>query len=177
MKRLFFALWPDESTRQKCRKIVRSLHGHGRPVAVTNLHATLVFLGNVNEAQQTAMTEAAAQIVVPPMMLAFNRLAFWKRPAVVCLITEQVDLSLLCLVDQLTAAALKNGIVVDQRPYRPHVTLLRKSKALPELEIKPIDWPVDSFCLVESCSTPNGVEYGVIARWPCSCQTTPQDSD
>lgn len=177
MKRLFFALWPDETIRQKCRKIVRSLHGHGRPVAVTNLHATLVFLGNVNEAQQSAMTEAAAQISVPPMTLTFNRLAYWKRPAVVCLITEQVDPAVLSLVEQLTSAALKNGIAVDQRPYRPHLTLLRKAKALPELEIKPIDWQADSFCLVESCSTPNGVEYRVIKQWFCSAPAAHEAAD
>lgn len=168
MKRLFFALWPDETIRQNCQKIVHSLHGHGRPVAVTNLHATLVFLGNVNETQQAAMTEAAAQISVPPMTLTFNQLAYWKRPAIVCLVAERVDPIVLTLVEQLTAAALKNGIAVEQRPYRPHITLLRKAKVLPELEIQPIDWLADNFCLVESCSTPTGVAYRVIQQWLCA---------
>lgn len=177
MKRLFFALWPDESTRQRCRKIQRSLHGHGRPVSITNVHITLVFLGNVDEAQQVAMTKAAANIAVLPMKLVFNRLDYWKRPAVVCLTGEQIDPIILNLVEQLTTAAVQNKISVDQRPYKPHVTLLRKAKAVPEIEIKPIDWLADRFCLVESCSTPNGVEYRVIEEWACISPTAEEDLD
>ena len=175
MKRLFFALWPDESTRQHCRKIQRSLRGHGRPVSITNLHITLVFLGSVDQAQQDAMAQAAANIAVPPMKLLFNRLDYWKRPAVVCLRAEQIDPAVLDLVEQLTAAAVQNDIAVDLRSYKAHVTLLRKAKAVPELEIKPIAWQADRFCLVESCSTPNGVEYRVIEQWACISPTAPED--
>ncbi|MGY6277655.1 RNA 2',3'-cyclic phosphodiesterase [Methylomonas sp. MgM2] len=175
MKRLFFALWPDEATRQKCRKVLRAIRGHGRPVSPMNLHITLVFLGSVDEARQIAMSHAAADIIVAPMTLSFNRLAYWKKPAVVCLTAEQTDPAMLNLVDQLTAAAVKNEISIDQRPYKPHVTLLRKASALPEIEIKPISWRADGFCLVESCSTPKGVEYRVIARWPCAIAPAPED--
>lgn len=165
MKRLFFALWPDDPIRQQFRKIVRTLRDYGRPVSAMNLHATLVFLGNVDEAQEVAMTEAAANVVVQPMTLDFNQLNFWKKPAVVCLGTERIDPAVSNLVDQLTQAAIQNEIKVDQRPYKPHVTLLRKAKALPDVTCKPILWQADEFCLVESCSTSDGVEYRVIQRW------------
>ena len=170
MKRLFFALWPDESTRQRCKDIASLLRDHGRPVAATNLHITLVFLGSVDEAKQAAMTQAAANIVVQSMTLTFNRLDYWKKPAVVCLCTEQIDPVVSSLVDQLTAAAIQNGIAVDLRPYEAHVTLLRKAKSPSEIQFNPIPWQADTFCLVESCSTPSGVEYRVIQRWGLSNQ-------
>lgn len=167
MKRLFFALWPDEAIRQRCRHLIRAVRSAGRPVSATNLHITLVFLGSVDEAAQTTMTQAAANIVVPPMTLTFNRLDYWKRPRVVCLSTEQIDPPVASLVEQLTCAAIQNEIKVDRRPYKAHVTLLRKAKSPPEIEFEPIVWQARAFCLVESCSTPSGVEYRVIESWPC----------
>ncbi|QPK61897.1 RNA 2',3'-cyclic phosphodiesterase [Methylomonas sp. LL1] len=165
MKRLFFALWPDQNTRQQCGKIIRMTRSQGKPVAVHNLHVTLVFLGGVDESTQIAVTQAASAIIVQPMHLIFNRLSYWKKPAVVCLTAEQFEPVLSSLVEQLTAAAVRNRIEVDPRPYAPHVTLLRKARALPETEFTPIDWQADGFCLVESYSTPAGVEYRVIERW------------
>lgn len=172
MKRLFFALWPDDDTRQRFQKIVRSLRGYGRPVSVMNVHATLVFLGNLDEVKQAAMMQAADNIVVEPMRLMFDRLQYWKKPAVVCLCAEQTDPGLANVVESLNAAAIQQEIEVDRRPYKPHVTLLRKAKSLPEISFDPILWQLDGFCLVESCSTPDGVEYKVLKRWPSPSLTS-----
>lgn len=165
MKRLFFALWPDDDTRQRFQKIVRSLRGYGRPVSAMNVHATLVFLGNLDEVKQAAMMQAADNIVVEPMRLTFDRLQYWKKPAVVCLCAEQFDTAVSSLVEQLNAAAIEHQIEVDRRSYKPHVTLLRKAKSLPDISFDPILWQIDGFCLVESCSTPAGVEYRMLKRW------------
>lgn len=137
----------------------------GKPVASGNLHVTLVFLGGVDEEKQVIITQAASTIDVQPMQLTFNRLSYWKKPAVVCLSAEFIDPALSRLVEQLTLAAAQNQIAIDERPYKPHLTLLRKARSLPEIEFEPIKWQTDCFCLVESCSTPCGVEYRVIKRW------------
>jgi len=165
MKRMFFALWPDDDTRERCRQIIRAVRSAGRPVSANNLHITLVFLGSVDAPRQAAMTETAANLVIRPMSLTFDRLAYWKKPAVLCLCAEQTDPVVSDLVKQLNIAAVENGIDIDQRPYRPHVTLLRKAKSPSPIEFEPIVWRADSFCLVQSCSTPAGVEYRVIDRW------------
>lgn len=165
MKRLFFALWPDSTTRQHCHELAKALRGCGRLVPANNLHVTLVFLGAVNEAQQAAITQAAASLSSEPMRLCFDRLSYWRKPAVVCLCAERVDSALICLVEQLTAIAEQQQISLDKRPYRPHVTLLRKAKSLPERDFKPIEWQASGFSLVESCSTPTGVEYRVLESW------------
>lgn len=167
MKRLFFALWPDDATRKRCGRMVHSVRDFGRPVALSNIHVTLVFLGNVDEAQQAAMQQAAAKIECEPLVLNFKRLAYWKKPAVLCLTAECKDSPVLDLVSQLTEIAIQNAIAVDQRPYRAHVTLLRKAKSLPEMQFELIAWQAREFCLVESRAMPYGVEYRVLERWPC----------
>ena len=45
--RLFFALWPDDSTRDRVIELSRRLHADygGRLVARESLHMTLAFLG------------------------------------------------------------------------------------------------------------------------------------
>lgn len=165
MKRLFFALWPDQTTRQQCQQVIQSLPGQGKPVLANNLHVTLVFLGNIDQARQAAITKAANTINIQPMRLIFNHLNFWKKPAVVCLVAEQVDPAVSNLVAQLSTSARQLGIPLDERPYKPHITLLRKAKSPVMIDFNPIHWQTDSFCLVESCSTPVGVEYRVIKRW------------
>lgn len=165
MKRLFFALWPDQTTRQQCHKLAQSIGGPGKLVPANNLHVTLAFLGSVDAVKQAAVTRDAGTLAVQGMCLTFNRLSYWKKPAVVCLCTEQIDPAVSNLAAQLVNLSVRAGIAVDQRPYKPHVTLLRKAKALPDIEFAPICWEADGFCLVQSCSTPNGVEYRVIERW------------
>ncbi|MGZ5000130.1 MAG: RNA 2',3'-cyclic phosphodiesterase [Methylomonas sp.] len=168
MKRLFFALWPDEKTRQQCGDIIQKLSGAGlRPVAAKNLHVTLVFLGNIDDEREAAVTAAAGALNVPSgMSVTFDRLSFWKKPAIYCLTGSRFDASVAELVEQLSAIAFQYGIQVDERPFRPHVTLARKARAAVDIDFKPIIWRADDFCLVQSCSTKDGVEYRVIRRWP-----------
>lgn len=165
MKRLFFALWPDSDTRRQCHRIAQSLRGVGKPVADNNLHVTLLFLGGVDAGRQAALMQAVAVVSVQPMHLRFERLSYWRKPAVVCLCARQTDLAVSRLVERLMEIATQQQIAFDSRPYKPHVTLLRKAKALPEFQFEPVDWYARSFCLVESVSTPNGVEYRVLERW------------
>lgn len=164
-KRLFFALWPSEEVRKACADLLRGRLG-GKRVRAANLHVTLVFLGSLDKTQQAAVSEAAGRIAMQPFALSFDRLSFWKKPGVLCLEATQAVPALSNLVAQLNAAAGLAEITVDERPYRPHVTLLRKAGQALNLEFQPVEWPADGFCLVESCSTPYGVEYRVLQRWP-----------
>lgn len=165
MKRLFFALWPDQSIRRQCQQLSENLGGFGKSVAANNLHVTLVFLGSVDDEQQRAMMCQAKQLEIKPFCIYFNRISYWKKPAVLCLRSGKPDAVLLNLVDKLVVIAKQNRIAVDERSYIPHVTLLRKAKVLPQVDFEPIIWQASSFCLVESCSTPTGVEYRIIERW------------
>ncbi len=166
LKRLFFALWPDADTRQRCVAVTRQLEGYGRAVAANNIHVTLLFLGQTDSDQQQSLSQRAAKIAVEPMNLSFDRLSYWPKPAVCCLTSRVFDPSVLHLVEQLRHAAQTIGMPVEQRVYQPHVTLLRKSRPTTALPvITPIRWQAERFCLVESCSLPGGVEYRLVARW------------
>ncbi len=171
MRRLFFALWPDQTTRQRCLQVQQALGGTGKPVAALNLHVTLLFLGHVDAARQIAMRQAAAKIEFQTMNLIFDRLDYWKKPAVVCLRVAATDPAVSNLAARLADAARQTGLPIDERSYQPHVTLLRNARSLTPVTFAPIHWHADGFCLVESCSMPGGVEYRVINQWdlPRSC--------
>lgn len=166
MKRLFFALWPEQSTRQQCTNIIAKLGETGRPQTATNLHVTLLFLGSVDAKQQAALSLEAAKLDVRPMTLTFDQLSFWKKPAVLCLTTSQSNQNTLQLNRRLAAIARQHLLSIDERPFNPHVTLIKKARAPVAIAFEPIVWQSSDFCLAESCSVSGGVEYRILARWP-----------
>ena len=167
MKRLFFALWPDEPTCQQCVEIQNLLLNLScKPVAMHNLHVTLVFLGNVDAAKEMALLEAATTISARQIQIIFDQLSFWNKPKVLCLTSQVIDSELSNLVKELTNVAKNLAIAVDERLYTPHVTLARKANQTVNLTFEPIIWRANQFCLVESCSTITGVEYRICQTWP-----------
>lgn len=166
MKRLFFALWPDETVRRCCARLAKSISRSGdKPVRPENLHMTLVFLGSIDAPTEALVIQAASAITAPGLSIAFDRLNYWRKPRIVCLTGRADDAGLDSLVSELTAIPRTFGIPVDERPFTPHVTLIRKATALNTIEFEPIIWQADTFCLVESCTLPEGVEYWVIKEW------------
>lgn len=166
MKRLFFALWPDDITRQRCVNITQAIgNDKTRLVDPANLHVTLLFLGSIVPNKEIAFREEAAIIPTPKITLRFDHLNFWKKPGVLCLTATDSSPELMALVDNLSILARKLDIPIDERPFKPHVTLAKKAKESMALEFEPITWCSESFCLVESCPLSNGVEYRIIGQW------------
>ena len=166
MKRLFFALWPTNETRGQIDKFNQSINSAGlKKVTAENLHVTLVFLGNVDVIPEVMIRRNVKNISVNPFVLHFDRLAFWKKPQILCLSTQHYDTQLLKLVDTLKSKVELSGIGTEKRPYKPHITLARKAHKLINIGTLDIEWPAQSFCLVESCSRPEGVHYQVLERW------------
>jgi len=201
MSRLFFALWPDDETRQELERLSQAIQAAGlKPVNPQNLHVTLVFIGNVDSAVESLIKQSVADISVEPFVLTFDQLSYWSRPKVLCLTCKQDDYTTatapgslppmevrsgdstprlgeveqlprvahgaVALAAALDAAVASCDIQTDKRPYLPHITLARHVRHRPDINIKPIVWRAESFCLVESCSEPDGVQYKVIQQWP-----------
>ncbi len=166
MKRLFFALWPEQSTRQQCVNVITKFNCVGRPMALTNLHVTLLFLGRITSKQQASLVKEAVQLRTSPARLTFDHLSFWKKPAVLCLTTNRTDQHILQLNQQLTAIAKQHQINIDERPFKPHITLIKKVHQPIHIDFEPVFWRSDGFCLVESRSTDNGVDYEILEHWP-----------
>ena len=173
-RRLFFALWPDETQRRAleraCAKAVR--HSGGRAVPVPNLHVTLAFLGSVAAAripdlQRTAREQAARLARDVPVTLTFARLAHWKEAQILCTLAAEHSPTAHGLAVALQEAAAALGLSPDRKPFHAHVTLARKvvrPGALPRL--RPVVWRFDAFALIDSRTEPSGPAYSVIDSYP-----------
>ncbi len=166
--RLFFALWPDDQTRQALARLDRVIPAKPcKRVLPHNLHVTLVFLGQVDAETELVIKQSAATISAQPFTLIFDCLSYWSRPRILCLSSRQaIPEAASALVSALAAMAAECGLQTDTRPYTPHITLARHARFLPDAQFEPIVWRAEAFCLVESCSEPDGVRYQVIQQWP-----------
>lgn len=167
MKRLFFALWPDDKSRHHIDQINQKVSLTGiRKLIPDNLHITLVFLGNVEDDIAAAVQKRAAEVIAPPVSLSFDELDFWPKPKVLCLTCCKQPKAIYELVNALTSMVSAYPVRLEQRPYRAHITLARKAWQRPDTEFEPVVINADSFALVESKSTEQGVRYEVLQRWP-----------
>ena len=165
--RLFFALWPDDQTRLELVRLNRPIEAKGfRTVQPHNFHVTLVFLGYVDTASQLLINYGVKRISAKPFVLTFDQLSYWSRPQVLCLTCSQLIDEVEMLVAELNREVASCGLQTDTRPYKPHITLARHARYLPDINFEPIVWRAESFCLVESCSEPDGVCYKVRQQWP-----------
>lgn len=162
-RRLFFALWPDAEVRQRLAQTAQ--HWTRQPVPEANLHMTLAFLGACSAQQQDCLGNAAGTVLGAPFELQLNYLGNWSRTQ--WLGTSHIPAALLQLVDHLRQALEPCAVKIEKRHFVPHVTLSRKEKN-PQTQagLEAIPWRVDSFVLAESLSTPDGVRYAVLRRWP-----------
>lgn len=171
--RLFFALWPSEAVRTDIAAAADALPSDcGRRVPNANLHATLEFIGNADEAMYKCLAEAADTVTVEPFDLNLSRFGYWPKPRMIWLGPHHMPPELLALVFNLRAALADCGIAADSRPYRPHITLFRKVARQPAWPaVNPINWPVADFVLCRSQTTPRGPVYEVLRRWPLGSGT------
>ncbi len=167
-RRLFFALWPDEDTRRRLVRLgVFATHNKGKPVAAQNLHITLAFVGAVDSTMGECVRAQAAHTRFTAFSLRISRLGYFSRSRVLWAGPIACPPALASLVEDLNACLQPCGYQPERRPFRPHLTLVRKAvpaKPLPEPE--PVHWLVENFCLVESKTHPQGVHYEVLRTYP-----------
>lgn len=159
--RLFFALWPDRATREALTALQRAASpgAQARLTAPRDLHVTLLFIGAWPRQRLPAL-EAAAVEAAAPFELVFTHAACWPAGLWV-LEPDGVPEGLVDLHERLAHAARAAGATVEVRRYRPHVTLARRSKPMPPMQLdKPLTWQVDGYVLAESDGG-----YRVLRRW------------
>lgn len=167
-KRLFFALWPDEEVVRKIKQhAIKYFSGcQGKILSKDNWHITLAYLGSSDDKTQTCIEEQAAKIKAQPFELSLSTCGFWKKPAVAWLAPLDVPEELRQLALDIQHKLIRCEYKPEDSDYKPHVTLVRKAKQLPSInEIQPISWLVNKFCLVESKTEPEGVNYIVLKTW------------
>ncbi|GIK35037.1 MAG: RNA 2',3'-cyclic phosphodiesterase [Gammaproteobacteria bacterium] len=167
-RRLFFALWPEPALREALWQETREQLQRcgGRLVPQDNLHLTLVFLGEVGQAQQAAVVAAARRLPLARFELLLDRYGWFESAQVLWLGCSQTPASLLALASALAGKAQAAGLRIDPRAFHPHVTLARKLRNPPDLAPpRPVAWRVDGFVLAESLSGPGGPRYAVLERF------------
>ena len=171
VKRLFVALWPDDATRAAITAATGDAIADvaGRHVPSANLHLTLVFIGEWPVARRGVLEAALSRVAVPPIEIELEFLTYWPRPRAVVLESARVPPQLLRLVMQLSEAVEVFGWQRPLRPYRPHVTLVRKSSPIEVTRLpEPVVLRADAFTLVASEPGDDGVVYRPLRAWPDS---------
>ena len=166
--RLFFALWPDEATRERLAGWTRAIHraGGGRAMRPENVHLTLAFLGGTDATLLPAITAAAGRATTSPFTLRIDEPGYWRHNRIAWAGVREPPPALDALVADLRAALVEAGIAFDPKPFAAHITLVRNARPgfeLPDLE--PIDWSVRGFVLVRTVTGREGSAYEVIRRW------------
>ncbi len=164
-RRLFFALWPSDELRHDIEIETRHAAHHcgGRIIPACNFHITLAFLGSVPEARVADARECVAMTNVKSCELALGAMHWWQKQELLCLEPTSGADALVELVSRLQTALCAKGFPVDDRPFRPHITLAREVRR--EHAFKPIRqlrWQVHRIELVESQTLPGGSVYTIL---------------
>ncbi|MCW9056052.1 MAG: RNA 2',3'-cyclic phosphodiesterase, partial [Gammaproteobacteria bacterium] len=131
-----------------------------------NLHITLHFIGNVSEEKLDCLDRVAQTVKVEPFELILGQYGHFYKAKIFWMGCLEVPQQLNKLYETLGGALSNCDYKIDQRPFVPHVTLMRKLIKPGELEdFKSINWKVNDFVLVESVSVERGVKYKVIKRY------------
>ena len=132
----------------------------------TNIHLTLVFLGDIDRARQPQVEAVAAAVSGRAFDLVVDRVEYWKHNRIVWAGVERCPATLQALVADLGRAIAAEGFPLDRRPYVPHITLLRDARRAPlQAALPGVAWPVTSFALVESVARERGRAYEVRREW------------
>jgi 2'-5' RNA ligase len=141
-------------------------------------HLTLLFLGAVPDARVPQLVTGAAPAVAaaPPMRLRLaggGRFGSRRRPQVAWAGLDGDVAALSELAVRLARVARSLRLEVEERPFRPHLTLGRWRPGRPAdgdltdrlADYRGPDWPVDVVRLYESHLGP-APSYDVLGEWP-----------
>ena len=143
--------------------------GSTQPYAVpaANYHITLCFLGSITHRQHEALIYELDNLVAEPFSLTLDSTGVWNGPKILFSAPENPPEPLMSLAKASRKAARRASIQVENKPYKPHVTMVRKATAaLPLPLYSPnVEVHASAFHLFESVSTPQGVTYPIRHSW------------
>jgi 2'-5' RNA ligase len=184
MARLFFALLPETIERAALHALACawSARSGGRAPGANDLHLTLCFIGEVADTRMPALCEAAASVRANALELGLRELDYWPQARVLCAIAgvDEGSRSAAQLAAAIVAAVSQAGFAPDGKPFRPHLTLVRKvvaasiaGEAWPQPLATPVVLRCDRFVLVRSDAGLEGSVYTHLQSWPLTPGTPP----
>jgi 2'-5' RNA ligase len=150
MERLFFALWPGDAVRQQLAdwRDAWTWPNGAAPVPNPKLHLTLHFLGAVDEEGVQALL-AAPNTPFQQMHIDLGVPAIWHNQIAV-LEPIKPPAALFELHAALGRQLESLGFVLEQRSYRPHVTMSRRASGAVAPQARSLSWLADEYALVSS---------------------------
>lgn len=162
MQRLFFSLKFTLEQQQLLlayQQQVLRLCPAARAVDVDNLHLTLLFLGQVDEAAKTMLIAAASSLRQPAFSLTLDTLAGFNGPKIVYLAPSEAPEALLQLQQQLAKCCNGLGFTELHDRFRPHITLARQALFDQTLPVSPITLQISQFALYQSGQFDGRLQY------------------
>jgi 2'-5' RNA ligase len=169
--RVFFALWPQPKLQAALGTLAEHVQAQcgGRATPAEKTHVTLFFVGAIGpEGLANLESSASAVPTGSSFDLELDTLGYWKHNRIVWVGATRCPAALLTLAANLRQRLVAQGLSAEDRPYVPHVTMVRNASRAPQARrISALEWRVHDFVLVESVPTASGgVRYDVMRRWP-----------
>ncbi len=176
--RLFVAFNPPQATLDELASAVAELqrsHDEVRWTRPEAWHLTLAFLGEVAEHRVPELTERLGRAAHrhPAPTLAIGRGGRFDGRVLWMAIDGDRE-PLARLAASVSAAARRTGIAIEDRAFRPHITLAR-SRGRESVDLRPLvqalashqgtPWTASELHLVRSYLGPHP-RYETVASWP-----------
>jgi RNA 2',3'-cyclic 3'-phosphodiesterase len=176
VERLFFALWPDEASRNALHRAARAAgeKSAGRAIPRDNLHLTLLFLGAVAATRIAELGALLQPLDVPGFTLQIDRSGYWRHNRILWAAPSLIPPELRSIVAYLKCNARRMGFAVERRKYAPHITLVRDARPPGALPACSVTWRVSKFALVSSRSSAQGQRYETIGSGALSSSDVPR---
>ena len=124
--RQFIALTFNSSFKEELVHIMDTLKEEGikgKYYDLDNLHMTLAFFGNTD--RQNEIMEIIQSIPFPEITITINRIGHFKK---IYWVGIQENSELDTYVNTLRNALKEHNIPFDEKPFYPHITILRKAE-------------------------------------------------
>ena len=96
-------------------------------------------------------------------LVAFERLDYWRAAQVLCAVPAEPPARLATLARKLHEELVNRGFAPDLKPFRPHVTVVRKVVRPPPMgRMHRVLWRFTQLTLIESRTLSQGARYSVV---------------
>lgn len=179
--RLFIAIELPDDVKGVLSRLRADITG-ARWVPVSQLHLTLSFLGDVDDASVKLLTSGLKQIRAPGFDLVFAGVGCFpnQRNPRVLWVGIRPEPFLSDLAAQVRSVVFACNIATEDRPFSPHITLARIRQPIRQPISPFIDlyqklelpaFPVHEFILFTSRLTPQGAIHTPLGSFPLICKT------
>jgi 2'-5' RNA ligase len=175
--RLFVGLALSAAAKQRMEGLtlrLRAAEDGLRWTSPEQWHITLVFLGEVQDQERGLLVRELGKLRAAATPVVVEGLGTFERAGILYAAVE-VGAALLSLQQAVGAAVKASGLAVEERAYRPHITLarsrnrsglrtLRELHPVLERQRLRVEWVAEEFLLYASELSPAGSRYRVEQR-------------